>query len=114
LIGGANASTLGGSDDLRGYRNFRFHDNNALLMNAEYRWEVAPALDMAIFADAGRVFSRPEAFALSDLKAAGGFGFRFKTRDAVVLRFDTGFSSEGFQIWFKFNGPFPGLFHNIF
>ena len=60
--------TVGGSDDLRGYRQFRFRDNNALLMNAEYRWEVAPVLDMAIFADAGKVFPRPGEFKLTGLK----------------------------------------------
>jgi outer membrane protein assembly factor BamA len=106
--------TLGGSDDLRGYRQFRYYDNNRLVMNAEYRWEVIPALDMAVFADAGKVFHRPGEFSLTRLKAAGGFGARFKSRDAVVFRLDTGFSREGFQVWFKFGGPFRGLFHSLF
>lgn len=106
--------TLGGSDDLRGYRNFRFYDNNRLVMNAEYRWEVIPALDMAVFADAGKVFHRPGQFSLARLQGSGGFGVRFKTRDAVVFRLDTGFSREGFQVWFKFGSPFQGLFHNLF
>jgi len=106
--------TIGGSDDVRGYRQFRFRDNNALLMNGEYRWEVAPVLDMAIFADAGKVFPRPGAFNLTGLKGSGGFGFRIKTRDAVVFRLDTAFSREGFEIWFKFSPPFTGLFHGIF
>ena len=106
--------TLGGSDDLRGFRPFRFYDNHLLLLNAAYRWEVAPALDMALFADAGRVFRRPGDIGLAGLEKAGGFGLRFKNRDAVVVRVDTGFSREGFQIWFKFNPPFTGLFHNLF
>jgi outer membrane protein assembly factor BamA len=105
---------LGGSDDLRGFREFRFYDNNALLLNAEYRWEVAPALDMALFVDAGNVFSRPGDIGLSGLEKSGGFGLRFKNRDAVVVRVDTGFSREGFRIWFKFGQPFTGLFHNLF
>ena len=40
---------LGGSDDLRGFRPFRFYDNNSLVMNAEYRWEVMTGFDMAVF-----------------------------------------------------------------
>lgn len=106
--------TIGGSDDVRGYRQFRFRDNNALLMNGEYRWEVAPVLDMAIFADAGKVFPRPGEFNLTGLKGSGGFGLRLKTRDAVAFRLDTAFSREGFEIWFKFSPPFVGLFHGIF
>lgn len=106
--------TLGGSDDLRGFRQFRFYDDNVFFMNGEYRWEVAPAFDMALFVDAGKVFPKPGDISLSGFEKAGGFGLRFKTRTAVVFRLDTGFSREGFQIWFKFNPPFEGLFHGIF
>ncbi|MBL8228724.1 MAG: BamA/TamA family outer membrane protein [Bryobacterales bacterium] len=105
---------LGGSDDLRGFRQFRFYDNNALLLNAEYRWEVAPALDMVAFADAGRVFHRPGDIGLSGLEGSGGLGMRFKNRDAVVMRIDAGFSREGVRVWFKFGPTFTGLFHNLF
>jgi outer membrane protein assembly factor BamA len=31
--------TLGGPDDLRGFRHLRFRDRNVLLLQAEYRWE---------------------------------------------------------------------------
>jgi hemolysin activation/secretion protein len=98
--------TVGGSDDLRGFRQFRFSDNNALVVNAEYRWEAFPALDMAIFADGGKVFNRLSEFDLRHLQTAFGVGFRFKTRDTTAFRIDTGFSREGFQIWFKFNDAF--------
>jgi hypothetical protein len=107
-------STLGGSDDLRGFRPYRFYDNNMVLLNGEYRWEVAPALDMALFVDAGKVFSRPGDISLSKLEKAGGLGFRFKNRDGVVVRLDAGVSNEGVQLWFKFSPPFVGAFHNLF
>jgi hemolysin activation/secretion protein len=106
--------TLGGSDDLRGFRPYRFYDNNMVLLNGEYRWEVAPALDMALFVDAGKVFSRPGDISLSKLEKAGGLGFRFKNRDGVVVRLDAGVSNEGVQVWFKFSPPFVGAFHNLF
>jgi outer membrane protein assembly factor BamA len=106
--------TLGGSDDLRGFRQFRYYDNDSLLMNVEYRWEVAPALDMALFGDGGKVFPRPGDISLTNLKSDGGFGLRFKNREAVMFRIDVGFSREGTQIWFKFSPPFAGLYHAMF
>ncbi|MEO7651535.1 MAG: BamA/TamA family outer membrane protein, partial [Bryobacteraceae bacterium] len=47
---------LGGSDDVRGYRPFRFSDRNSMVLNGEYRWEIFSGLDGALFADAGKVF----------------------------------------------------------
>jgi hypothetical protein len=98
--------TLGGSEDLRGFRPFRFYDNAATVLNAEYRWEVFSGLDMAIFADAGQVFDDWHKINYRNLKSDAGFGFRFNVRNDVFLRIDTGFSSEGFQVWVKFNNVF--------
>jgi hypothetical protein len=98
--------TLGGSEDLRGFRPFRFYDNNAVVLNAEYRWEVFSGLDMALFADAGQVFSDWHQINYRHLNTDAGFGFRFNVRNDVFLRIDTGFSREGFQVWVKFNNVF--------
>lgn len=98
---------LGGPDDLRGFRPFRFRDRNSMLLNAEYRWEVFAGLDMAIFADAGKVFPRRGQLNFSRLEKSYGFGFRFNARNQTFLRMDFGFSREGFQAWFKFNDVFP-------
>jgi hypothetical protein len=98
--------TLGGSEDLRGFRPFRFYDNNAVILNGEYRWEVFSGLDMALFFDAGQVFNDWHRINLRHLDTDAGFGFRFNVRNDVFLRIDTAFSREGFQIWFKFNNVF--------
>jgi outer membrane protein assembly factor BamA len=98
--------TLGGTDDLRGFRRYRFHDNNVVALNGEYRWEIFPGFDMAVFADAGKVFHRSGDINLRNLEHSVGFGARFKTRESVAMRIDTGFSDEGFQIWLKFNNVF--------
>lgn len=98
---------LGGSDDLRGFRPFRFRDRNSLLLNAEYRWEIFAGLDMALFADAGKVFPRRGQLNFSRLEKSGGFGFRANIRNRTFLRLDFAFSREGFQAWFKFNDIFP-------
>jgi hypothetical protein len=98
--------TLGGSNDLRGFRQFRFYDDNLLVFNGEYRYEIFAGMDMAIFADAGKVFRSKSQLNLHDLEGAYGFGMRFNARNAVFMRIDVGFSHEGFQVWIKFNNVF--------
>ena len=99
-------SVLGGGDDLRGFRPYRFHGNNLVVANAEYRWEVFSGLDMAIFADAGQVSNQKWHYAARDMETTVGFGLRFNARNAPFLRLDVGFSHEGFQVFMKFNGMF--------
>lgn len=97
---------LGGSEMLRGYRAWRFYDDNLIAFTGEYRWEVFSGLDMALFADAGKVFPRRSQWNLKDLEGAYGFGMRFNVRNEVFMRVDVGFSHEGFQLWLKFNNVF--------
>ena len=97
---------VGGSDDLRGYRNFRYSDRNSLVFNGEYRWQIFTGLDGALFGDAGKVFARRGELNFRDLKSDVGFGLRFNARNATFLRMDVGFSHEGFQVWVKFNDAF--------
>lgn len=99
-------SVLGGSQDLRGFRPYRFYDENMLVLNAEYRWEVFSGMDMAIFADAGKVTPKRSQLDFKNLESAVGFGMRFNARNATFIRIDVGFSHEGFQVWFKFNDVF--------
>jgi outer membrane protein assembly factor BamA len=98
--------TLGGSNDLRGFRPFRFTDDNLIVFNAEYRYEIFSGLDMAVFGDAGKVFHSKRDWNLNDLEAAYGIGMRFNARNTVFMRIDAGFSHEGFQVWLKFNNVF--------
>lgn len=101
----------GGSDDLRGYRPYRFTGPNAVVYNAEYRWEIFSGLDGALFLDAGKVMPDWKHMGWSDLKVSPGFGFRFNARNHTFIRFDVGVSNEGTCMWLKFNDPFlPRLF----
>lgn len=95
--------TLGGPDTLRGYRFNRFYDNNSTVLNAEYRWDASPTLQVVAFADGGKVFNRWEQWNFHDIETDVGFGFRFKGRAGTAFAFDTAFSHEGFQIWFRVN-----------
>jgi outer membrane protein assembly factor BamA len=102
---------LGGSDDLRGFRPYRFTDRNAVVYNAEYRWEVFSGLDGALFLDAGKVMPRRGQLGLADLEVSPGFGLRFNAANRTFVRLDVGFSHEGVGVWLKFNDPYlPRLF----
>jgi outer membrane protein assembly factor BamA len=95
---------VGGPETLRGFRERRFTDRSLLLFNAEYRYEVLAALDMALFVDAGTVAPRLRDLSLADLKTDYGVGFRFGTRSNLMLRVDIGFGGEGTRYFIKF-GP---------
>ncbi len=96
--------TLGSDTDLRGFRRYRFYDENLIALSTEYRWEVNTAFDMAIFIDGGKVFHRSGQISLYNLETSAGFGFRFK--NPVVARLDAGFSREGVQVWLKLSKLF--------
>ena len=98
--------TLGGGNDLRGFRPFRFSDRNSADLTAEYRWEAFSGLDMAIFFDAGKVFPRRGELNYSNMEGCGGFGLRFNARNRTFIRMDFAWSHEGLQFWFKFNDIF--------
>jgi hypothetical protein len=99
--------SLGGPDDLRGFHRLRFRDKHALLLQAEYRWEIFTAVDGALFYDAGKVASRVEDLHLRHLESDYGFGFRFGSAKGVFLRIDTAFGSrDGVHFIFRFNNVF--------
>ena len=88
---------IGGPRELRGFRNYRFYDDNVLVLNAEYRWEAFSGLDMALFFDAGQVAAKKEDFALDRMETAAGFGFRFNIRNATFLRLDCRLLARGHE-----------------
>ena len=96
--------TLGGADTLRGYRFGRFYGNNSTMVTAEYRWDASPILQMVAFADGGKVFNNWEQWNFHAMETDVGFGLRFRGRSgSSVFSLETGFSHEGFQIWFHMN-----------
>ena len=99
--------TLGGPDDLRGFRRNRFRDDHLLLLQAEYRWEVFTAMDAALFADWGKVAARRRDLNLRDLEHDYGFGVRFGTDNGVFLRIEGAFGSrDGKHFVFRFGDAF--------
>ncbi len=97
---------LGGPDDLRGFRAYRFYDRNAALATAEYRFTVVESLEMALFADAGKVYRNWDSFSIAHTQADVGFGLRAHAGSTVPFRVDFGFSREGVQVWLNFFNVF--------
>jgi len=96
---------LGGSHTLRGFESFRFRDDTLLLLQAEYRWYPGPAVELALFADAGRVAPRVRDL-FERLEADLGVGLRFKSNRATYFRVDLARSREGSRLLLRFNQGF--------
>jgi len=98
---------IGGSHDLRGFADSRFHGRNSAVFNAEYRWEVFSGLDMAVFGDTGQVARSRSDFRLDKFRTSYGVGLRVNTTRSVFLRADLGFSrQEGRQLSLNFGHVF--------
>lgn len=97
---------LGGAYTLRGYDLFRFRDRHALMLNAEYRWQVWLFADLALFTDVGQVYSRIEDVTLSDLHTSYGIGVRLRATDRGLARADIARSVEGIQLHLRLTSRF--------
>ena len=93
--------SIGGTDTVRGFDQYRFRAGNSLLLNVEYRHAWMGLLDLVAFADAGRVFQQPGDLSLDHLRSAGGGGVRLRLGSRVFFGVDLGFSSEGSRLWFR-------------
>jgi len=98
--------SLGGKNTLRGYHDYRFHDNDMQAFNAEVRCALFTHLDAAAFADAGKVASRAGDLDGRDLKKSYGVGLRVHSATATLVRLDAGHSVEGWRIFIKVSDPF--------
>ena len=90
--------TLGSPHLMRAVQDQRFRDRNLIYLSAEYRWEAAPALELALFYDAGKVFRNRSGFNLMGLRKNLGFGFRVKRRNRVLFRVDLAKGREDTRI----------------
>jgi outer membrane protein assembly factor BamA len=98
--------TIGGNNDLRAFARYRYYDNHSVFASVEHRWYVFRGLDMAVFADAGKVIPRKAAVNFSHLEVSWGLGFRTRLRDAVVMRTDFAVGRDGFRWMWTFSDIF--------
>lgn len=92
--------SLGGGSGLRGYSTWRFRDRDSLLLQGEWRIMVNRFFDTAVFYDTGKVTARAKDLDLNGMKHDYGFGARFHTPFATVLRIDIARSNEGTSLVF--------------
>jgi hypothetical protein len=97
--------TLGGSNTLRGFADYRFRDRNLLLFNAEYRWPLFRAMDAALFYDAGTVAPSAQALSMQHAHTDYGVGVRLHTAKRTLVRVDVARSPESIRAIFSFTAP---------
>lgn len=96
--------SLGGGNTLRGYHDYRFHDRQLLVANAESRWALFTHVDAAAFVDAGNVAARVGDLNLD--KTSYGAGLRVHSRTSTLVRLDVAHSREGWHLALKLSDPF--------
>jgi hypothetical protein len=94
---------IGGSNTLRDYPDYRFHDNNILVVNAESRFAVYQHVDAALFVDAGNVAATFGELNLD--KTNYGAGLRLHTDTTTLARVDVAYGSNGWKLFFRTNDP---------
>jgi hypothetical protein len=101
-------ATAGGDRLLRGYARNRFHDDNFVGSQVEYRFPLFWRLGMATFAGIGDVFDRPGDVNFSTLKYSVGGGLRYAVRPEQKLntRIDVGYGREGFNVYLMIGEAF--------
>ncbi len=92
--------SLGGGSSLRGYSSWRFRDRDSLLLQGEWRIMVNRFFDTAVFYDTGKVATRVADLDFNRMKHDYGFGARFHTPFATVLRIEVARSNEGTALVF--------------
>lgn len=95
--------SLGGSNTLRGYHDYRFHDRNLALVNTELRVALMQHIDVVGMFEAGNVAARFGDLNLA--KKSYGVGVRVHSRTATFARLDLARSDEGWKIVFRMNDP---------
>jgi hypothetical protein len=96
--------SLGGHNTLRAYTDYRFHDRNLAVVNAEARVALITHLDLAAFVDAGNVAPRMSELNLD--KRSYGIGLRMHTNRATVLRVDAAHGTDGWRFIIRTSEPF--------
>lgn len=96
---------LGSSHTLRAFDSQRFRGEKLALLQAEYRWEASPAIELALFVDSGTLAATTDED-FGRFRTDGGVGLRFKSHEALLLRLDLAWGSEGTKFLLRFSPSF--------
>ena len=111
---GGGESVIGGEQPLRGFGAGRFYDRDSFSATVELRRKVfsfdavTTVLDIEVapFADFGRVFSGTSTDPVDHVHKVIGVGFRGIARPYVVGYVDVGYGTEGAAVFTGLNYPF--------
>jgi len=95
--------SLGGSNTLRSFSNYRFHDRHMVVANVEARLALMTHVDLAVFADAGNVAAR-----MADLdfdKTSIGAGLRLHSMRSTFARIDVAHGRDGWRVLVNTSDP---------
>jgi len=93
---------LGGENNMRGYFQGRFRDNDMAVLQSEYRLPVIWKFGLVGFADIGEVAGTLKEFSFPGIKWTAGAGIRFlfSESERIVVCFDVGFGSDCSAVYF--------------
>ena len=98
---------IGGVDTIRSFHEFRFRDENALWLTAEYNLTLMKWVSVATFVDAGKVAADWQDIRLSGLKKGYGVGVRVHSNRQTFARVDLGAGGgEGWKLFLKLGPSF--------
>jgi len=97
---------MGGKNTLRGFYSYRFHDNDMAIASIESRWVLLTHMDVAAFADVGRVAATLSDFDGHNVRHSFGAGIRVHNATSTLLRIDAGHSRDGWRLFFVMSEPF--------
>jgi outer membrane protein assembly factor BamA len=119
---------LGGNNNLRGFRTFRFHGANSVVFQGEFRQNVIQfednplkGIDVNVFADAGQVwgkgfealcfnpledYTRGDRFDFDNYEVDFGVGLTARISKTFAVRFDFAHSNESNAVRLVFNRGF--------
>lgn len=99
-------STLGGSDNMRGYFEGRYRDKSAIDVCLELRQHVWRRNGIALWVGAGTVFPKFSALRWNKVLPNYGIGYRWEFKKKVNVRLDLGFGRGQTGFIFSINEAF--------
>lgn len=98
---------VGGVDTIRAFHEFRFRDENALWMTAEYHFTLIKWVSVATFVDAGKAAPDWQDINLTGLRHGYGFGVRVHSNRQTFARYDVAAGGgEGWRAFLKLGALF--------